>query len=1373
MLINDAHILVKENLPRKKMRNLRLSDHTSEALHNNSEGLLCVNPITSAIYHINKDGLGIIKGDSEGSPQLTWSSHDIQTSKIVQADFVTAINVLCIVTNEGDVFTVNTENQEVEVVGSVSAGLDAACWSPDQELLVLVTRESSVVMMTAEFDPLIEFPLNHDGFGESEFINIGWGKKETQFHGQQGKAAAKSAKSTVVPVSELDDLIPRISWCGDGEMFAVSYVTNESKCRRIRVINNEGVLQYTSEETSGLEQALSWKPSGSLIASSQRFPNKHDIVFFEKNGLRHGEFSLPFKPSEVLVKEVLWNQDSTVLIVWLEKLENNAVTSSIIQLWTTGNYHWYLKQELRYNEKICHICWDYETPLILHLLTATQYYCYRWSFHTDVSQGLGVSDLAQVGVIDGTKLKMTPFRQAVVPPPMSAYVITFQECIQAVMFAPSVVRKCEASPDSSLCVEDSGFLEAFDPPGCNSNNLCVVHGSGILTFLTQAHASENLDDQGCGVQVTGAGGNGFTVKVKVHRVFAQHQIEWESQPKPSESTLLYNWLWVSKSTMIAFYKEEISFLAVIDLQSLGSEAGRTVVRTVLPLEDKVLSVASAPDGSMVVLQLASGALVKADLGLQKVEPYEVDGHEVQFPTVCQKLAVCPINEGTDIAVLGLTRRSRLYWGDKQLLPNCTSFHIHNSHLLVTTSSHLLLIIPLMQKAFEKLLEGKIEGSWAVSTRKVERGSQLVTAVPLDMRVVLQMPRGNLEVISPRPLAVHLIKRLLTEHNYHQAIDIMRKQRVDLNLLYDHNPEDFFKHAIHFVQNIDNAHWLDLFIANLSEVDVTNTMYSFNYSEQRTKKSYPQSNKIDAVCTAVREAMMKVNQEKFLLPILTSYVKMTKSQMDVALRRVQELKDTKDNKHIVSAEEGLRHLLYIADVNELFDVALGTYDFDLVMMVAEKSQKDPKEYLPFLNELKKLEEDYMKFKINVHLRRFRKALECISHGRDHMEECMNLIVSENLYRDALQIFANNHDMHYAVCESYASYLMSRQHYNEAGMMYMRAQRMEDAMNAYKMAGNWKMVLVVGAKLKLNKEEMTDLCYALVENLIDKRLYADAAWIYEDYMKNEEEAVDLLVKASQWEDALRVAYRYGRPDLVDTNIKPGCIEQGETCLHELDRLRDTFTHYCSRLETAREVKEKQHLDILEGKGEANLDSDLYSDTSTVTGISYTQSHTIGSRSGSSMSGKTFRSSKNRKKLERKKYSTKEGSAYEDLGLVVALYETITTVDQMATSVTALATILVTFGMDLKAAELQTNFSALLDLIDKNKKKIWPPDVQADEDEPLFGPHFTTNGAVNLFERNDPRHIPFAAQRMKELEPCHRHPPPITRPKNWALHLLKQEK
>lgn len=41
---------------------------------------------------------------------------------------------------------------------------------------------------------------------------------------------------------------------------------------------------------------------------------------------------------------------------------------------------------------------------------------------------------------------------------------------------------------------------------------------------------------------------------------------------------------------------------------------------------------------------------------------------------------------------------------------------------------------------------------------------------------------------------------------------------------------------------------------------------------------------------------------------------------------------------VSAEEALKYLLFLVDVNDLYDHSLGTYDFDLVLMVAEKSQK---------------------------------------------------------------------------------------------------------------------------------------------------------------------------------------------------------------------------------------------------------------------------------------------------------------------------------------------------------------------------------------------------------------------------------------------------
>lgn len=46
----------------------------------------------------------------------------------------------------------------------------------------------------------------------------------------------------------------------------------------------------------------------------------------------------------------------------------------------------------------------------------------------------------------------------------------------------------------------------------------------------------------------------------------------------------------------------------------------------------------------------------------------------------------------------------------------------------------------------------------------------------------------------------------------------------------------------------------------------------------------------------------------------------------------------DNRGQHVSEEALKYLLFLVDVNELYDHALGTYDFDLVLMVAEKSQK---------------------------------------------------------------------------------------------------------------------------------------------------------------------------------------------------------------------------------------------------------------------------------------------------------------------------------------------------------------------------------------------------------------------------------------------------
>ena len=75
-----------------------------------------------------------------------------------------------------------------------------------------------------------------------------------------------------------------------------------------------------------------------------------------------------------------------------------------------------------------------------------------------------------------------------------------------------------------------------------------------------------------------------------------------------------------------------------------------------------------------------------------------------------------------------------------------------------------------------------------SIRRVERGSRIVTAIASDTRLVLQMPRGNLETIHPRALVIAAIRKSLDALQYSAAFSIMRRHRIDMNLIVDHNPQ---------------------------------------------------------------------------------------------------------------------------------------------------------------------------------------------------------------------------------------------------------------------------------------------------------------------------------------------------------------------------------------------------------------------------------------------------------------------------------------------------------------------------------------------------------------------------------------------------------
>lgn len=60
----------------------------------------------------------------------------------------------------------------------------------------------------------------------------------------------------------------------------------------------------------------------------------------------------------------------------------------------------------------------------------------------------------------------------------------------------------------------------------------------------------------------------------------------------------------------------------------------------------------------------------------------------------------------------------------------------------------------MPHSTEKKVTGEKEGL----KRTVERGSKIVTVVESSTCLVLQMPRGNLEMVYPRPLVLMIVRQ---------------------------------------------------------------------------------------------------------------------------------------------------------------------------------------------------------------------------------------------------------------------------------------------------------------------------------------------------------------------------------------------------------------------------------------------------------------------------------------------------------------------------------------------------------------------------------------------------------------------------------------
>lgn len=1219
------------------MRNLK-------NIHHSRLDLFGENAVTATAWDASSDSLIIAQGPSATSEVIelrrsktygttsdasvlvaSWDAPcpllDLEHDRIIHLHHFAHTETSCLILEGGDIVIVRSNPQvneeKIEIVGTVDGGITAAAWSPDEEILAVATRQGTLLYMTAEYDGIASATFSPEDARLSKQVSVGWGKAETQFKGKRAKAMRDPTMPEQVDegsLSLLDDGKVSLSWRGDGAYVAVNTI-EDGKRRMIRVFSREGNLESVTEPVNGLESALSWRPQGNLIAGVQRHPQGQGlmVVFFERNGLRHGEFSLRLTPQEASTwgKNVTldWNIDSSTLAVsYLDR----------VQLWTMGNYHYYLKQEIRITEPSAET-----SALILHWhpeealrLTINSRHLYEpsdleslesidkplaGSIHTlryglDVASGplIPPHDIGTVAVIDGRTLKLTPLRVANVPPPMALHEVELTDNAVDVAINSDNSRIAvlhEASVSIYECKDKASmssepFLKThFALPTCTSQmakQICVNGLEDVFVLLS---------DLTTGMHVIYHAPSSMSFPVESH--------------------------------------DAIRLFQSVDYKSLCVASDKVVSEIDFGVSDDVDLL---PDMSPICTYPA-------------LSPYiQVFRHQDQS------------------IAFGLTYTGSIFANEKLLLKNCTSFLVTQSHLIVTTANHLMKFIHITD--IDHLDLPPDEPETDERCRSIERGAKLVAVMPTTYAVVLQMPRGNLETVFPRALVLAGIRKSINDLDYKSAFLACRVQRVDMNILHDHDPKLFRANVEHIIKQLGKTEYIDLFLGQLSEDNVSESMYKETFpksatedGEAATKAEIASPNnlsgpaKVNTICDLFLDALAKRDTPSSMQNKITASLCKSPPDIESGLRIIASIPEHDADR----VEAAVEHICFLTDVNQIYDRALGIYDLRIALLVAQQSQRDPREYLPYLQKLQALPELRRKFTIDDDLKHYSKALGHI-HATNDVEAVLTYTEKHSLYIQALTLYRYSDTDRDSILRHYAGHLISTNRYKEAAIAYESLLDYQAAVDAYRSATLWRESLSCATLIPLPAAEITTLASDLLEGLLESKSYSDAAEIARDYLADIPTASKYFCKAYAFASAIGLIARSANAaELLTNTIDPGLAEGTATLTELLADCKSQLAAQVPRLRELRVKKREDPLAFYEGAAPEDIPDNISlapSATSTTGNTFMTRYTGAPTGTGTIATGTSRRTSKNRRREERKRARGKKGSIYEEEYLVSSI-------------------------------------------------------------------------------------------------------------------------
>lgn len=1031
---------------------------------------------------------------------------------------------------------------------------------------------------------------------------------------------------------------------------------SDSLLKEIKVWDRDsGVLLASSAPKSFAGAVLEWMPSGAKIAAvcdgndGKECPS---VVFFERNGLERSRFHV----DEAIggkVKFLKWNCSSDLLAGVVECENYDAV-----RIWSFSNNHWYLKHEIRYLKRDeVRFFWNPTKPL--------QLICWTLGGQVTVSNFVWITAVMENSialVVDGSNIRITPLSFSFMPPPMYLFSLKFSSTVRgmAVYWKNSKNQLAAFLSDSSICVAELPSIETWEE--LEGKEFSVEASHTEMVYGSILHL-EWLD---------------------AHKLLAVSHYGFSHS----------NDLFQTSSTeggLRGFYLQEVELECSEDLVPglLTCSGWHATVSKRNTLEELVVAIASNPAiKHSAYIQFSRGEIQEyvSKIGISRGS---LGQEHKGFSADCPWMSVVLVGSAGLLkpVLFGLDEIGRLHVNGDIICNNCSSFSFYSNladqvitHLILATKQDLLFIVDIVD-----IFNGELDSKYSnfvriINNRKKEENESYITIWERSAKIVgvlhrdeaaviLQTTRGNLECIYPRKLVLVSIINALVQKRFKDALLMVRRHRIDFNVIVDYcGWQSFSQSASEFVKQVNNLGYITEFVCSVKNENIIEKLYknyiSIPYPNVDNVmlvgglQNCPAGNKVSSVLMAVRKALEDHITESPTreLCILTTLARSDPPLLEDALKRVKVIRekelshaDDQGRMSYPSAEEALKHLLWLADSDAVYEAALGLYDLNLAAIVALNAQKDPKEFLPFLQELERMPTLLMQYNIDLRLKRFEKALRHIaSAGDSYYDDCMTL-VKENpqLFPLAIQLFTDP-TKQMPFLEAWGDYLSDEKCFEDAAAIYLSCFKLDKAQKSYRAINNWSGVLTVAGFLNLGKDEILHLASELCEELQALGKPGEAAKIALEYCGDVSTGVNLLISARDWEEALRVVFMHRREDLIET-MKSSSLECASTLTSEYEEGLEKVGKYLARYLAVRQRRLLLAAKLQsEERAASDLDDDAASEASS--NFSGMSAYTTGTRKSSAVSISSTATSKARdNRRQRKRGKIRPGSPDEEMALV----------------------------------------------------------------------------------------------------------------------------